>query len=379
MAVRVAPAFREAVRPRAMLVFTVLAEDPAGRLPEALTAFGKRLNAVQYVSRPVPVPGGYLMLVDLEKASKRVLSAVPDWLVGALTAAGITDATVELPPMMGEQYYDVWAFAPAARAFLVAPVAWPPHDRTPVDLLDAVLAWLRDQPGPDVPPFALTLGAQTALTWQTAAAMGAGVLRAHQTTSVTMVTDFATSLAVAVVSNGLHGASPRASVSAAGAGWAPGAVAERMRGQREMIRRYPHPLGWAAVTAEADAAWTMSEDWVERPQDRASREESRRLYELASDVLVPDAMWYQVLSAGHLERLGGPPPGAVPLRDGRYELTVGEPEQWLPGHPDRYPVRDRCRELLAGCLGTEEAARDVHRARLDRWRDEDPDGLLRDA
>jgi len=380
MAVSVPAAFREAVRPRAILVFTVLAADPEGRLPAALTAFGRRLTRVQYVSRPVPIPGGQLMLVDLEKASKRVLAAVPDWLVEELTAAGITDATVELPPTMGERYYDVWAFAPAARAFLVPPVAWPPREQTPLDLLDTVLAWLRDQPGPDVPPFAQALGAEIPLTWESAAQVGAGILRSGQTTSVTVVTDFATSVAGAVVSNGFHGASPRASVTAAGAGWPAGAVAQRMRAQREMIRRYPHPLGWAGVTADVDAEWTMFEDWVERPQDRACRHESRRLHELASDVLAPDAMWYQVLSAGHLERLGGPPQRAVPLRNGAYELTVGEPEQWLPGHPDRPAVRDRGRELLAGCVGTtEEASYDVHRARVERWRREDPNGLLRDA
>jgi hypothetical protein len=378
MTIGVAPAFREAVRPRAIVVFTVLAADPGGRLPGALTAFGKRLTAY-HVCRPVPVPGGQLMLVDLEKAPQRVLRAAPDWLVEELTAAGITDATVDLPPTMGERYCDVWAFAPAARAFLVPPVAWPPRDRAPLDLLDAVLARLRDQPGPDVPPFAQALSAEIPVTWETAPEVGAGVLRSGQTTSVTVVTDFASSVAGTVVSNGFHGASPRASVTAAGAGRPPGEVAERMRGQRELIRRYPHPLGWAGVTAEADAEWTMLVDWVERPQDRACRHEHRQLPELASDVLVPDAMWYQVLSPGHLERLGGPPQGAVPLRDGAYELTVGEPEQWLPGHPDRYPVRDRCRELLASCLVTEEAEREVHLARMSRWGDEDPAGLLRDA
>jgi hypothetical protein len=65
---------------------------------------------------------------------------------------------------------------------------------------------------------------------------------------------------------------------------------------------------------------------------------------------VPEAMWYQILSPGHLDRLGGAPPGAVPLRDGRVELTVGEPEQWLPGHPDAAAIRRHARDLLAGCL-----------------------------
>ncbi|NNJ62038.1 MAG: hypothetical protein HKP61_14060 [Dactylosporangium sp.] len=33
-----------------------------------------------------------------------------------------------------------------------------------------------------------------------------------------------------------------------------------------------------------------------------------------------------------------------------YRGEIGEPEQWLPGGPDRDTVRRRGRELLAGCL-----------------------------
>jgi hypothetical protein len=74
------------------------------------------------------------------------------------------------------------------------------------------------------------------------------------------------------------------------------------------------------------------------------------------DILVPDAMWYQLLSAGHLARLGGPPPNAVEVAPHRFELTIGEPQQWLPNHPDRDAVRAHGRELLANCLVTEDEA-----------------------
>jgi hypothetical protein len=52
-------------------------------------------------------------------------------------------------------------------------------------------------------------------------------------------------------------------------------------------------------------------------------------------------MWYQLLSKDRLHRLGGPPPGAVLLPGGRVELTIGEPEQWLPGHPEHAVVLAR--------------------------------------
>jgi len=39
-------------------------------------------------------------------------------------------------------------------------------------------------------------------------------------------------------------------------------------------------------------------------------------------------------------RLGSP---VVP---GRFELTIGEPEQWVPGHWDHKAVRARARHIL---------------------------------
>jgi hypothetical protein len=57
-------------------------------------------------------------------------------------------------------------------------------------------------------------------------------------------------------------------------------------------------------------------------------------------------MWYQVLSQAQLERLRGLPPGAAELASGRFELTIGEPEQWVPGHRDHKAVRARARHIL---------------------------------
>jgi hypothetical protein len=237
-----------------------------------------------------------------------------------------------------------------------------------VDLLGAALAWLRGQPGADRGPVGLVVSAEIPLTWQAAVPVGAAVLGSGPTASVTLVSDFATTAAAAVVVSGFLGATPRAALTAAGAGSTPDAVAERMREQRETIRGYPHPLGWAAVGADRDASRMRFWDWEERPEDRPERAEPRRFTEQVSDALIPDAMWYQVLSAGHLERLGGPPEGAVPLRDGTYELTIGEPEQWLPGHPQRAAVLARGRALLDGCLATNQRAMELARARMGEWR-----------
>jgi hypothetical protein len=58
-------------------------------------------------------------------------------------------------------------------------------------------------------------------------------------------------------------------------------------------------------------------------------------------------MWYQILSPARLTQLGGAPPGSVGLPGGRAELTVGEAEQWVPGHPDRDAIRAQAADLLS--------------------------------
>jgi hypothetical protein len=74
--------------------------------------------------------------------------------------------------------------------------------------------------------------------------------------------------------------------------------------------------------------------------------------------------------------LGGAPSGARPLADGRVELTVGEAEQWVPGHPDRPGVLARARELLAGCLVDEGTALTLTRDRLAQARARDTSGFF---
>ena len=42
---------------------------------------------------------------------------------------------------------------------------------------------------------------------------------------------------------------------------------------------------------------------------------------------------------------GNRPAGAAELPGGRVEVTIGEPEQWLPGHPDRAAVENEARRI----------------------------------
>jgi len=87
------------------------------------------------------------------------------------------------------------------------------------------------------------------------------------------------------------------------------------------------------------------------------------------DELAFEAYPYQILSPGHLRRLGGPPPGASALDQGRVELSIDQPSSWLLnasayeprdrkwfelGSRRRDPeVQQRARAILAPCLLSE--------------------------
>jgi hypothetical protein len=359
--VTIDPQFRAALHPEATVVFRVLADAP---LTEALQGVRQDLMAIngrfanrdgdplgpKLATAPIPVPGGQLMMVDFGDSPPQALAAVPDLIANRLTGFG--DATVDLPPRMGDRYSVIHALAPAARAFLSVPFRGGPPDA----LLAAALDWIRAQQPPDAELTALVISAEIPVTWETAAGVCRAVLAADSNVRV-LATDFGTGMAQATLSGGLLGAAPRVALTEAGT---TRPVADAMRAQRELIRAHAGALGWAVVTPEIDAAWADLANWAERPAGARPR----RFWELAADQLVPDGCWYQLLSAGHLARLGTPPPGSVPLPDGRVELTVGEPEQWLPGHPDRPAVRARAQELLAGCLADEESGFAVTRQRL---------------
>lgn len=104
-----------------------------------------------------------------------------------------------------------------------------------------------------------------------------------------------------------------------------------MRSLRAVIREIAADVGWAGVTSHAAMPHTQN---VYRP-GRAMQDE-----------FGAGPVWYQVLSRAQLERLRGLPLGAAELASGWFELTIGEPEQWVPGHRDHKAIRARARHIV---------------------------------
>jgi hypothetical protein len=73
-------------------------------------------------------------------------------------------------------------------------------------------------------------------------------------------------------------------------------------------------------------------------------------YQTGMEYQILGLAWYQVLSDEQLRRAGGPPPGAARLPGGRFELTVGDASQWMPGSHARNLVEEEASRLLGGSI-----------------------------
>lgn len=105
------------------------------------------------------------------------------------------------------------------------------------------------------------------------------------------------------------------------------------------------------------------------------------------DVLVPDAYPLQILGPGHLARLDpqnpdpDDPPVGEPLGNGKVEVLIGDPSDWLPIYDAREDVQSEGWELLKPLLATEseveaQLASEPHRAQARVEREPVSDAVL---
>lgn len=319
-------------------------------------------NGPKHVSAPIALPDGYLLMVDFGSTPVPLVRTVPQLLTRRLTEAGVRDATIGTPPRMGARHAAVTRLAPVARAWLRGPLGHPlgAAPRRPPDRLLAVAArWLTEHHPAGSEPIGLVISAELALNWPTVAAALRPTVES-QTPVAAVASDFATAATAFAVEGGLLDAAPAASLSCAGAR----DLYADLVGLRDLVRAQAPTLMWGGVSTAPDAQDAYLAGWPGAgPGD-------------PTDLIVPDGLWYQVLSEGHLDQLGGPPPGSRRLADGRVELTVGTPEQWLPGHPDHDAARAQARHLLAGCLPDEAELLALRRKRLQAARARDHEGLF---
>ncbi|MER5435004.1 hypothetical protein [Streptomyces sp. NPDC002588] len=257
------------------------------------------VERVAYVSPVVPLPDRQLVLVDFGALPAETVLAVPQLLTEWL---GDADVTVDVA--QPGRLDDLEGFGTAAWAYVRAAPGWAPA--TPL------LTWLA---GRRLSLF--VYGVESPVPAGKAAEAVADLPAGAVATLADLDTD--------LVAGSIGG--PASTLVTAGHDWSPAEVAERMRALRDLLRDWAAGLDWAGVSAERS---------------------TRRITVATPDLGTPPVTWWQYLSAAQLQRRGVAPDGTVPLPGGGVELTVGEPEQWLPGHPDGAAVRDEARRRLTG-------------------------------
>jgi hypothetical protein len=284
---------------------------------------------------PYLVPDGCVLLVDFPAGTVAGIPAqVPGILARHLEAAGIAEAEIRLA-RVADRYDTVTSFAPAARAWLVGPMPQPGSGVFPTlepSFIEAGAGWIGRQlrPGAELTAVLVAMEVPVSLDGLRQVLDGRrdGPPGTPENRVCAVATDFA-GFAAGVHFGDFLGTSVM--LSAAGAGWTAAEVAAQMRGQQEVIRSCADAAGleWAGVTAAHDNSQLLLGDVYRRKHPRIG------------------PVWYQVLSEEQLGQAGGPPPGAVRLPGGRFELTVGEPGDWLPGSPSRAAAEQRVQELVA--------------------------------
>nr|BFE74119.1 hypothetical protein GCM10020092_074200 [Actinoplanes digitatis] len=331
----VSPEIAAALMPDATITLQVRTPTPAsartaveafadglrGRDPGLVDASGAWLGP-KYVGPVVPLPDGPALTIDVGQMPDSLRDGLPARLAGLLADAGVTAAEIIIPPQR---------HGPVPGTALAAVGGKGVDPGTGGRGLAAHRR--RGMVRRDAPRAAWCSPHRWRSRREKVAATLAPMLAAETTVILIAGADPVES---AVAAEGFGRG--ELALMHAGPGWPAG-----MRRQRDLARRFAGRVDWAGVTADADADRLLTTGWWDPARPSA---------EWLADALVPDAMWFQVLSPGHINRLGEPPEGAEDLGEGRHGLTIGDPEQWLPTHPDSPTVRARARALLAACLST---------------------------
>jgi hypothetical protein len=152
-----------------------------------------------------------------------------------------------------------------------------------------------------------------------------------------------------------EGLRPNLALAAGGPDATDAELLEHFERLKQVARRLAPELAYAFVSLEDDfSAFSRAHHWPPWNLTRGAKRSWYRLNHVCDELCV-DVFPYQVLSPGHVVRLGGAPSGARSLPGGRVELAAGDPYAWLPENPLRDDAVAAAREVLAPCLEDENA------------------------
>lgn len=335
-------------------------DDDGGR---AATAVGRA-----DVSQVVPGPAGPLLLVQHLDAPAADLAQVPELLARRLEEAGVGAATVVVPDLGGA--LDVLDTTPGCAILRLFPAPDGPHTTIPADWLDVAMEWVVGDLRGSEPVAARILSVEHEVAAHEAAAVlhECGVARAWCDLVNGDPADRIRTVSLT------YGRLPHLALAAGGPGIdGPGLLA-RFALLQDVARELAADVAYACCDIEATfeglAVGLPVDGWRARGGGAPNR-----VAAVACDVAVPDAFPWQILGPGHLARIeaaGEEPPPLEHLGDGRVEVTLGDPADWLPRSLARVDAQEDAIAWLAPLLLDEDELAAIEASRAARPRPAQP-------
>ena len=323
------------------------------------------------ISNPVLAPHGPLLRVARLDAGEDALRTVPDIVARRLDEVGAGDANVTAPAPGGA--LDRLDSCPNAVVLRLFPAPSGAEGTLPAAWIDIACEWVLGDlaRGDTVPARLLGIGFDLPAADAPAILHQASLARAWCDVVNGDLSDRARSASIT------FGRAPHVALAAGGPSCDSNALLARFDLLCEVARDLAPDVAYACVDVEdtfenvglglTDPAWS----------DRGGASPNLVAGELV-DVLVPDAFPYQILGKGHLARFDpdsmevGEPPIGEALGEGKVEVLIGDPADWLPIFDVRADARAEGWEILAPVLATGAAVSDMLADRPGRQVAEEP-------
>jgi hypothetical protein len=281
------------------------------------------------ISNPVLAPGGPLLRVARLGVGDDVLRTVPDLVVRQLDAHGAGDATVTSPAPGGS--LDRLDSCPNAVVLRLFPAPAGEEGILPPAWIDIACEWVLGDSAPSDTVPARLLGIGFDLPAADAPSIVHQASRARAWCDL-VNGDLDDRVRTASIT---FGRAPHVALAAGGPACDSSALLARFDLLCEVARELAPDVTYACVdveeTFESVGLGLTDPTW----RDRGGASPNLVAGELV-DVLVPDAFPYQILGKGHLARFDPdtteadePAIGEV-VADGKVEVLIGDPADWLP-------------------------------------------------
>lgn len=320
-------------------------------------------NSPKFVSKVFTAGAGPFVTIDGGHTPDALLRTIPEIVVRHLTDQGVTEGLVASPSTQGPLFdrngpiLDRLPRAVVLRLYSVPPQRRTQNGRLPAQWLAEATRWVGSDHAEVV---AQVQSLQIPVPSHEAHSF---VEQCHEARMGAKLVAGDLDGRIRVIATHYFGV-PNIAIAAGG----PAATDEELLGWfqdlKDLARRVVESVGYAFIAF--DPRFDPIGTAFHYAETVSANDVDARWIAYLCDQLVLDAYPFQILGPGHMERLGGVPEGAKATSEGRFELTIGHPRDWLlePSayevYPDPWPglglrrkdkrIQEEGRQVLSKCI-----------------------------